>query len=401
MMTRSAIYFLLAGTAVAQSFQTEVLHGRQAYVLENGIIRVSALRGGGHIAEIRFLNGDARRTLNPMRVPHYPTTEPYQYDPARHDAIYGDGSHRFLSSGYMGHLLCFPSFGPPSSDDEVKNLLGNHGEAPIAEWKQDKVEQDAGHVTLWYSAHLPRTQYRVERALTLRQGASALDVQEWVENLASYDRPINWVQHATFGPPFIEPGKTYYDVSGVKGEVTPGAGNSLRPGPIQFPRGAAADGRPADLRLMQPAPGTGTYYYVRSDPAREHAWFTMYHREYPVLIGYVFPAADNPWIADWQENKRNAFKPWDRQVIARGIEFGSTPIAEGLRKTVERAAIDGTPTYRWINGRQKLKTTWTVFLAEIPAGFPGTNEIALSGAALTLSPRGGGRPIRVALSSGR
>jgi hypothetical protein len=58
-----------------------------------------------------------------MRVPHYQTIEPYQYDPGRHDALYGSDSHRWLSSGYMGHLLCFPVFGPPSSPAEVKNGL--------------------------------------------------------------------------------------------------------------------------------------------------------------------------------------------------------------------------------------------------------------------------------------
>lgn len=392
-MTRTVPVLLLASLApaqtFAQTFKVEKFQGRQAYVLDNGVIRVSALRGGGHIAEIRFLTGDRLRTVNPMRVPHYPTIEPYEYDPARHDAIYGDGSHRYLSSGYMGHLLCFPSFGPPSSDDEVKNMLGNHGEAPIVEWKQIKVDRAADRVTLWYAADLPRTHYKVERALTLRKGESAIHVEEWVENLASYDRPMNWVQHATFGPPFIEPGKTYYDVSGTKGEVTSGASNSLQPGAIQFPSGKTADGKTADLRVMQPTQGAGTYYVVRTDPGRAQGWFTMYHTGYPVLIGYVFPAADNPWIADWQENRRNAIKPWNNQVIARGIEFGSTPIAEGLRKSVERGTMYGTPTYRWIAGKQRLKTTWTAFLAEVPPGFSGVRDISAGGGKIRLVGRNG------------
>jgi hypothetical protein len=66
------------------AFRTEMFHGRQAYVLDNGRIRVSLLRGGGHIAEIRFLSDDPKKSVNPMRVPHYQTIEPYEYDPAKH-----------------------------------------------------------------------------------------------------------------------------------------------------------------------------------------------------------------------------------------------------------------------------------------------------------------------------
>ena len=46
-------------------FRLDTLHGRKAMVMENGTIRLSALTGGGHIGELRFLKGDAAHTLNP------------------------------------------------------------------------------------------------------------------------------------------------------------------------------------------------------------------------------------------------------------------------------------------------------------------------------------------------
>jgi catechol 2,3-dioxygenase-like lactoylglutathione lyase family enzyme len=88
----------------------ETFHGRRAWVLGNGAIRVSVLAGGGHLAEIRLLSDDPKKSVNPMRVPHYPTIEPFEYDLARHGSIYGVSSHSPLSNGYMGHLLCFPSY---------------------------------------------------------------------------------------------------------------------------------------------------------------------------------------------------------------------------------------------------------------------------------------------------
>jgi catechol 2,3-dioxygenase-like lactoylglutathione lyase family enzyme len=336
----------------------ETFSGRRAWVLANGWMRVSLLAGGGHIAEVRLLSNDSKKNLNPMRVPHYPTIEPYNYDPARDDAVYGTTPHRWLSSGYMGHLLCFPMYGPPSAD-EARAGLGNHGEAPIVRWRKIKDEVNTDGVTLWYGADLPKTQYRVERAVTLPRGMRTVYVQEWVENLAPFDRPINWMEHATFGPPFIEPGKTVLDSSGTA---------------IAWEGKGLAD-TPAALRVFQPTPHSGTYYAMRSDPARKEQFFALYHPDYRVLIGYVFPSEGNDWINDWQENHSITEPPWNGQVIARGIEFGSTPFAEGLRASVERGSLLGAPAYRWIGGHQRLKTEFTIFLEEIPPDYQGVGNV--------------------------
>ena len=41
------------------------IYGRPGWVLENGTIRVSLLRGGGHIAELRLVSTNPRLALNP------------------------------------------------------------------------------------------------------------------------------------------------------------------------------------------------------------------------------------------------------------------------------------------------------------------------------------------------
>ncbi len=40
--------------------------GRQAFVLENDLIRLVTLTGGGHIAEFRFREGSGPSALNPL-----------------------------------------------------------------------------------------------------------------------------------------------------------------------------------------------------------------------------------------------------------------------------------------------------------------------------------------------
>jgi hypothetical protein len=356
----------------------EKVNGRDAWIVENGLIRLAALRGGGHLGEIRLIASDPKVSVNPMRVPHYPTIDPHAYDPSRHDAIYGSGSHRWLSSGYMGHLLCFPFYGPPSSEDEIRAGLGNHGEAPIVEWKLKRVEATGSRATLWLEAGLTKTHYRVERAITLEQGARHARVEEWVENMASYDRPFQWMQHATFGPPFVEPGKTFLDASATRGLTAgsrPGAGSLAANSYLQWPDGTDPEGKPVSLRPLQPKPNAGTYYALLLDRNRAEQFFTLYHSEYRFLIGYVFPTERNPWLADWQENRSNTTLPWNGQAVARGLEFGNSPFAEGLRRAIERGSLFDIPSFQWIGARQKLKNEFTVFLSEIPSGFRGVRDV--------------------------
>jgi hypothetical protein len=243
-------------------------------------------------------------------------------------------------------------------------------------------EVDSQGLTLWLSADLPKTLFHVERIFTIPQGAQSMHVQEWVENRAPFDRPINWMEHATFGPPFAQPGKTVLDMSATKGEVGSGRRGiqSLKRGSsAEWPRGTASSDAPANLRVFQTLPGAESYTAFLLDPARSQQFFALYNPDFRVLIGYIFPSEKFPWIADWQNNRGDA--------IARGIEFGSSPFDEGLRKSVERAELFNTSTYRWIGGHERLKTEFTVFLKEIPEGFSGVKDAHLDGNKVILSLR--------------
>jgi hypothetical protein len=338
---------LLLTALVLQAQQPKIaeekVYGREAWILSNGLIRVALLKGGGHIAEVRQTTGDPKRDINPMRVPHYKTIDPQLYNPSKHGATYGTDAQARLSSGYMGHLLCFPYYGPVSSADEAKQGLGNHGEAPVVEWQKIKAEVTPEAAVFEYGADLTKTQYRVWRRVTLPQGRRHVNVEEWVENLTDLDRPMQWMEHATFGPPFVEPGRSRLRIS-------------------------AQDPALRD-RMMPEELGVGSYTAIRMDPAREQQFFIMSHPDFSVQIGYIFPTKQNPWVGDWMENQKNKQVPWGSQVIARGIEFGNSPYDEGLRKAIERGAVNGTPAYGWINARQILKNEFRIFLSE-----PGSAE---------------------------
>ena len=78
------------------------VHGRKGWVLENGKVHVAIVQGGGHIAEIRLISANPKLAINPMFIP--------------------------AGTGYMGHMVAFPNFGP-ASPEERQNGIGGHGEA--------------------------------------------------------------------------------------------------------------------------------------------------------------------------------------------------------------------------------------------------------------------------------
>jgi hypothetical protein len=97
--------------------------GRQASQLENEILRVTVLHGGGHIAEVF----DKRAGVSPLWVPHWPSMEPSEFEKGRPDR-YGTGDDAKLLAGIMGHNLCLDLFGGPSPDEAAAGFTV-HGEA--------------------------------------------------------------------------------------------------------------------------------------------------------------------------------------------------------------------------------------------------------------------------------
>jgi hypothetical protein len=348
-------------------------------------MRVSTLPGGGFIGEIRFKSDDPKKSVNPMRVPHYQTIDPYAYDAGKHGAIYGTDVQRRLMSGYMGDFLCFPQFGP-SSKSEFSFDYGQHGEALSVEWKRQRADAGKEGVTLVYSADLPKTRFRVDRTITLPADETVAYVEESVENNTLFDRPIQWVHHVTFGPPFVELNKTFVDASVAK--VVVRDGRDYREG--TWPEVKTAGGQTLDHRVFSGR--TGTWLLDTSKPK---VWFTIYNTDYPVLLGYIYQSERNPWVLDWQENMRARQIPWDGKVVARGICIGDSPFAQGLPHVVNRGSLFGVPVFSWIDARERKSQTYVFFLAEIPLGFKGVAGLRTEGGQIVVVERETGKEIAI------
>jgi hypothetical protein len=102
---------------------------RRAYRLSNGRVEITALVGGGHIADFRLCGSP----INALWESAFPTIEPQNFSSREHAPLYGDGpAGRFLS-GYTGHALALGYFGMPSFA-EAEQGLALHGEAASTEW---------------------------------------------------------------------------------------------------------------------------------------------------------------------------------------------------------------------------------------------------------------------------
>jgi hypothetical protein len=49
--------------------------------------------------------------------------------------------------------------------------------------------------------------------------------------------------------------------------------------------------------------------------------------------------------------------------MTRGMEFGASPVPESRRKMIDRNAMFGVPSYRWIPAKTRLQADYWAFAA--------------------------------------
>lgn len=325
------------------------------------------LEWGAHVGEIVLKDADA---VNPLWIQALATIEPDQYVPAKHESMYGGGPAARLSSGIMGHSLCFPFWGNPS-DAEYAAGMTYHGETGITRWTRGT--DGAGTLTL--SAQLPESGTRFTR--TLRVAGQVVWFDETAANERAWDRPVGWCEHVTLGPPFLERGATVIDASATRGEAY---GREFI-----WPEGADPNG-PVDLRHVR-AQGPVLVNHFLVEPGREWGFFAAFHPGKRLLFGYAFPRADFPWLNVWEAN--------DPKVLTRGMEFSNTPVHGTMRALVQTPRKLGVPAFEWLDAKGKLRKRFCAFSVRVPEDYMGVADIVVYGEELTIVEKGTGRTLLV------
>ena len=349
---------------------------RPAFCLNNGVVQLTTLTGGGHIADFRLLDPTGS-SVNSLWEPSWRTMNPDEFR-GRDVRKYGPApAGRFLAA-FTGHAVCVDYFGMPS-DAEAKQGLALHGEAANSRWKLLEARQNSAEARLSMGVLLPSAGLRFRRELRLLPSESVVYVEETLTNERGQDHFFHWTQHVTLGLPLLRPGESVVALSGTRAVTWPHGydGASLVQDNQEFawPDAPATDGAKVNLALPFAQDGKGFVAAVLLDPQREIGFVAALNWRLGLLLGYCFRRSDFPWVAIWEENLARTGSPWNGKTRARGVEFGSTPMPVGKEETFARGALFDMPTFRRIPARSELRAPYVAFLSKVSSGWRAIRDI--------------------------
>lgn len=351
---------------------------RAGFVMENDLVRLVTLSGGGHIAEFRFRSGLNLPTVNPLWLPPWKTIDPQQYNEKKHAKRYGSMETGKTVGSVAGHSICLDYFGPPSPE-ETKQGLSIHGEAPGSRWQAKRVSRMVGRAVLELGVDLPVAGLRFSRQITIREGESVAYFKEKVTNLKKADHFFHWTQHVTLGPPFLHAKDSRTFVPGTKAKTYPLGyeGKELLQinKEFQWPMAPGAKGGKIDISKPLTKSGKGFVATALLRPDREMPYVAALNTKENLIIGYCFKRADFPWVAIWEENRARKESPWNGVSQTRGLEFGSTPFPLMRRDAFANGPLFGTPHFSLVPAKGQKIASYVAFLTTVPKGFEEIRDI--------------------------
>jgi hypothetical protein len=362
-------------SVLSVSRRSNVLDGRPGFQLQSGWGHVSVLEGGGHICEL-VLNSVG--SINPMWKPTWKTIDPSAYSPKKHRNVYGPPPEGRLLSGIAGHSISFDFFGPPSAEETAAGH-STHGEAPVVKWRT-KSRANAPVPTLVYEAHLPQARMSLQRVITLDRKYPIVYCEETASNLSTFDRPISWNHHVTFGPPFLEAGVTLFDMPATHSQVCPATFSkqmSLQPNAtFQWPTAPIKEGGTVNLRSS--AEGQYGHYTAHLlNPQIERSFIAVSNPRLGLLVLYLFNRKDYPWVGNWEESYSRVHAPWKGREFCRGFEFSTTPFPIPRRETIANGELFAESTYIWLPAKSQKRTRYMILMLQVAGNFEGVAAVEI------------------------
>jgi hypothetical protein len=251
---------------------------------------------------------------------------------------------------------------------------------------------------LVYSAELPQAQMRLQRTIILDREHPVVYCEETAINLSGFDRPICWNQHVTFGPPFLEPHVTLFDMPATRSKTCPVTFSSkmaVQPdSEFLWPNAPGKRGGTLNLRTSDKG-RYGHYTAHLLDPALKTAYTAVCNPRLRLLVLYVFNRNDYPWVGNWEESRSRTHAPWNGREFCRGFEFSTTPFPLPRREIVSNRPLFEQPTYKWLPARGTNTSKYVIALLEIPQDFSGVASVKVERGALRLNERSRERTLRI------
>ena len=355
MWLKSALLGITALMILGLMPAEEIVDGRRSVVLQGEDARLVLDILGGSIVSFE-LN---EQRLNPLRWAN-------------------DGPPDRIRG--MSHFLCLDRWGPPS-EAERANGMRQHGEK--VEWQ---VQEESGS-SARMSAVLPMAGLRVERNVEVAKDGTWFHVSETVTNQNPLGRVYNIVQHATIGQPFLDE-SVVVDSNATKGFAQGGSLPTPEEPSALWPMAPRADG-PVDMRRLTTDPKPDVVSYVIDE---DIGWVTASNAGKGLLLGYIWETEEYPWLNLWRRVDNGV-------PTARGLEFGSTGLHQPFPALVKKGFIWERPLVQFLDAAEGQTRSYVGFLAKIPEGYQGVDDIVYENGELTLIERGGGSRIQVSMPS--
>jgi hypothetical protein len=372
---------------------------RPAFCLTNGVVEMTTLTGGGHIADFRLLDSTGS-SVNALWEAPWPSMNPDKFrsrDLRKNELRenvrkYGPMPVGKFLAAFTGHAVCVDYFGEPS-DAEAAQGLALHGEAANSRWQLLEMKQTSAEVRLSLAARLPAAGLRFRRDLGLRRDESVVYVEERLTNERSQDHFFHWTQHVTLGLPLLHPDESMIALPGTRAVTWPhgyqGAGLVRDNQEFTWPEAPAIDGGKVNLARPFARDGKGFVAAVLLDPQREVGFVAALNWRLGLLLGYCFRRSDFPWVAIWEENIARTGPPWNGTTRARGLEFGSTPMPVGKEETFARGPLFDTPTFQRIPAKGDLRAPYVAFLSKVGSGWRSIGDIQVKRDSIVVTESGG------------
>ncbi len=306
--------------------------------------------------------------------------------------LYGPPATGKFLAGFTGHALCLDYFGDPAPE-KASAGLGLHGEAATTRWNVLNSPESHRGQCRW-KVSLPISQLKFERRIQLYEGQSVVYVEETLCNERDTEHRCDWVQHVTFGQPFLSEGESTLIASAQSGMTSPLGyeSKSLLPNNQYFSWPfvqLGVDERSIDLRLPFTAKGKGFLAGVRLDPERQIEFLIAVNWRLGLGVGYCFRRKDFPWMAVWEENYTRQDPPWNGHTQARGMEFGTAPLPMAAKECLPGKRFSGTPRGCCVPARGKKTARYMMFLFTVPTKMRSIESVAPVGDALCISDTSG------------
>jgi hypothetical protein len=353
---------------------------QQAFLLSNGTLELTVLERGSIFAHLAL--GDDPGKLSPL------------WDPVRMALEAGE---KLRAESVQGHFVCVDGFGGVSAQEKAAGLPF-HGEAHGSTFEVKAYAKNGRTTTLSLTTKLPITQELFTRTVRMVDGENVIYVRSELKSLLGFDRPAFWAEHATIGPPFLEPGVTVVDMSALHAMTRPydddngGLPHRMPSGKdFNWPEAPGVSTATVNLRNTPVEPGTLDHSTCLMDAARHWVFVTMLNPQKRLLLGYLFNPQEYPWTQNWE------FYPLNKQS-AHGLEFSTQPFDVPRHDVVQLNSMFGAPVYRWLPALAAIESRFLMFYTHTPEGMHKIDDVRLENGKITIEDRRANKQVTLAAS---